>query len=182
MTFSYFPGCTLKTKGARLDRCAQLAAKALGFTLEELPEWQCCGAVYPMARDEVATRLSSVRALVQAMGIAHHFEALLGTDDFDFAYKPAEKAYLTVCRMLNVPPEQCIMIDDSAANLHAAKALGMRTVWYGQQTHDLPFVDFAAADMAALCAWAAEDWQKSYYEAGDDLITIGRYPEIMTNQ
>ena len=66
MTFSYFPGCTLKTKGARLDRCAQLAAKALGFTLEELPEWQCCGAVYPMARDEVATRLSSVRALVQA--------------------------------------------------------------------------------------------------------------------
>ena len=66
MKFSYFPGCTLKTKGARLDRCAQLAAKALGFTLEELPEWQCCGAVYPMARDEVATRLSSVRALVQA--------------------------------------------------------------------------------------------------------------------
>ena len=66
MTFSYFPGCTLKTKGARLDRCAQLAAKAFGFTLEELPEWQCCGAVYPMARDEVATRLSSVRALVQA--------------------------------------------------------------------------------------------------------------------
>mgnify|MGYP002529896671 FL=1 len=66
MTFSYFPGCTLKTKGARLDRCAQLAAKALGFTLEELPEWQCCGAVYPMARDEIATRLSSVRALMAA--------------------------------------------------------------------------------------------------------------------
>lgn len=66
MTFSYFPGCTLKTKGVRLDQCARLAAKALGFTLEELPEWQCCGAVYPMARDEIATRLSSVRALVQA--------------------------------------------------------------------------------------------------------------------
>ena len=46
--------------------CARTAAKALGFTLEELPEWQCCGAVYPMARDEIATRLSSVRALVAA--------------------------------------------------------------------------------------------------------------------
>ena len=66
MTFSYFPGCTLKTKGVRLDRYAHLAAKELGFTLEELPEWQCCGAVYPMARDEIATRLSSVRALLQA--------------------------------------------------------------------------------------------------------------------
>ena len=66
MKFSYFPGCTLKTKGVRLDTCARKAALALGFTLEELPEWQCCGAVYPMARDEIATRLSSVRALVAA--------------------------------------------------------------------------------------------------------------------
>lgn len=66
MTFQYFPGCTLKTKGVRLDQCAQNAAKALGFTLQELPEWQCCGAVYPMARDEIATRLSSVRALIAA--------------------------------------------------------------------------------------------------------------------
>ena len=66
MKFQYFHGCTLKTKGVRLDACARKAALALGFTLEELPEWQCCGAVYPMARDEIATRLSSVRALVAA--------------------------------------------------------------------------------------------------------------------
>ena len=66
MKFQYFPGCTLKTKGVRLDACARTAALALGFTLEELPEWQCCGAVYPMARDEIATRLSSVRALMAA--------------------------------------------------------------------------------------------------------------------
>ena len=44
MKFQYFPGCTLKTKGVRLDTCARKAALALGFTLEELPEWQCCGA------------------------------------------------------------------------------------------------------------------------------------------
>ena len=66
MKFQYFPGCTLKTKGVRLDACGRKAAQALGFTLEELPAWQCCGAVYPMARDEIATRLSSVRALAQA--------------------------------------------------------------------------------------------------------------------
>ena len=70
MKFPYFPGCTLKTKGVRLDTCARKAALALGLTLEELPEWQCCGAVYPMARDEIATRLSSVRALVAARDAA----------------------------------------------------------------------------------------------------------------
>lgn len=66
MTYSYFPGCTLKTKGKQLDIWGRAAAEALGFTLEELPQWQCCGAVYPMAKDEIATRLSSVRALMAA--------------------------------------------------------------------------------------------------------------------
>ncbi len=64
MKFKYFPGCTLKTKGKDLDRYARASAEALGFELEELTDWQCCGAVYPMAKDEIATKLSSVRALV----------------------------------------------------------------------------------------------------------------------
>jgi heterodisulfide reductase subunit B len=38
----------------------------LGFTLQELPQWQCCGGVYPLGKDEIATKLSSVRALVAA--------------------------------------------------------------------------------------------------------------------
>ena len=66
MTYSYFPGCTLKTKGKELDKFGRQAAAALGFTLDEIDQWQCCGAVYPMAKDEIATRLSSVRALASA--------------------------------------------------------------------------------------------------------------------
>lgn len=66
MIYSYFPGCTLKTKGKDLDIYGRNAAEKLGITLEELPDWQCCGAVYPLAHDEIATKLSSVRALVSA--------------------------------------------------------------------------------------------------------------------
>lgn len=66
MTYSYFPGCTLKTKGRDLDIWGRRSMEALGITLEELPQWQCCGAVYPQARDEIATKLSSVRALAAA--------------------------------------------------------------------------------------------------------------------
>lgn len=66
MTYSYFPGCTLKTKGKDLDIWGRAAMKALGVELRELPDWQCCGAVYPQAKDEIATRLSSVRALMSA--------------------------------------------------------------------------------------------------------------------
>lgn len=66
MTYSYYPGCTLKTKAKDLDRYARASAEALGVTLEEIEDWQCCGAVYPMAQDEIATKLSAVRALDSA--------------------------------------------------------------------------------------------------------------------
>ncbi len=65
-TYSYFPGCTLKNKAKDLDAYARASAEALGFSLEEIPEWQCCGGVYPTAKDEVAQKLSSVRALAAA--------------------------------------------------------------------------------------------------------------------
>ena len=55
MVFSYYPGCTLKSKATELDRYARLSASALGFELEEIENWQCCGGVYPMAKDEIAT-------------------------------------------------------------------------------------------------------------------------------
>lgn len=90
MTYSYFPGCTLKTKAKQLDAFGRKAASALGVELAELPDWQCCGAVYPMAKDEIATKLSSVRALVSAReknqplvtlcSACHHVIKLVNTD------------------------------------------------------------------------------------------------------
>ena len=66
MVYSYFPGCTLKTKAKDLDRYGRESAKALGFELEEIENWQCCGGVYPLGTDEIASKLSSVRALNDA--------------------------------------------------------------------------------------------------------------------
>ncbi len=66
MKVSYFPGCTLKTKAKDLDLYARKCAEVLGVTLEEIENWQCCGGVFTTARDEIATKLSSVRALNEA--------------------------------------------------------------------------------------------------------------------
>ncbi len=66
MKYSYYPGCTLKNKACDLDRYARASAKALGFELCEIENWQCCGGVYPLGSDEIATKLSSVRALNDA--------------------------------------------------------------------------------------------------------------------
>ncbi|WP_107879800.1 pyrimidine 5'-nucleotidase [Neisseria animaloris] len=100
-----------------------------------------------------------VQVLADALNITPYFDALFGTDDFGLCYKPDEQSYLSVCRLLAARPENCIMVDDSADNLHAAKALNMRTVWFGKHAHPLPFIDFAANDMAGLARWVGESEQ-----------------------
>ena len=62
----YYPGCTVRAQkedGFEQESLAILAA--LGIQAQELEEWECCGAVYPMAQDEYVGLLASVRALNQ---------------------------------------------------------------------------------------------------------------------
>ena len=63
MKVSYFPGCTLRTKAKDLDLYARRSAEVLGIELCEIEDWQCCGGVFVSAKDEIASKLSSVRAL-----------------------------------------------------------------------------------------------------------------------
>ncbi len=44
MEFSYYPGCTLTGSAKELDDSFRGAATKLGVTLNELPDWTCCGA------------------------------------------------------------------------------------------------------------------------------------------
>lgn len=66
MKVTYFPGCTLRTKAKDLDLYARRSAEVLGFELCEPEDWQCCGGVFVSASDEIATKLSSIRALIAA--------------------------------------------------------------------------------------------------------------------
>ena len=66
MKIAYYPGCTLKNQAKDLDRYAIESAAALGYELEEIENWQCCGGAYTSAKDEIATKLPAVRALASA--------------------------------------------------------------------------------------------------------------------
>ncbi|KES09467.1 putative hydrolase (HAD superfamily) [Snodgrassella alvi SCGC AB-598-O02] len=91
-----------------------------------------------------------VQALIQAMQLQAYFQQLIGIDNINYHYKPHPRAYQTVCRQLAIHPSQCIMVDDSLANLQTAKTLGMRTVWFGQHTYPQTGIDVAVANMPAL--------------------------------
>lgn len=76
MSVAYFPGCTLSTKAAGYDRSGRAVAQTLGMTFEELPEWQCCGATFPLATDNTMALIAPTRLLTQAQKAGGHVTTL----------------------------------------------------------------------------------------------------------
>jgi heterodisulfide reductase subunit B len=66
MSLPYYPGCTLSTQAKSYDRSARGVAAALGLELEELSEWQCCGATFPLVTDDSMALIAPTRVLCQA--------------------------------------------------------------------------------------------------------------------
>ncbi len=95
MGIPYFPGCTLSTKAKNYDRSGRAVAEALGLPLEELPEWQCCGATFPLMLDDSMALIAPTRILYEAQqagdrvttlcsicfNVLRRSQALLGRDE-----------------------------------------------------------------------------------------------------
>jgi heterodisulfide reductase subunit B len=48
MKYTYFPGCSLKSTEIAYEQSLKLSSEALGIQLQELADWNCCGAtLYP---------------------------------------------------------------------------------------------------------------------------------------
>ncbi len=65
MKVSYYPGCTLKTKAKNLDDAALASMAVFGVEFEELPRWNCCGAVHSLAYDDLIHQVAPVRDLIR---------------------------------------------------------------------------------------------------------------------
>ena len=66
MKIGYYPGCTLKTKATNLEQTALAALRVLGVEYLELDRWNCCGAVFSLADDDLIHQVAPVRDLIRA--------------------------------------------------------------------------------------------------------------------
>ena len=86
MTYSYFPGCTLKNKAKDLDHYARISAVALGFTLDELPAWQSCGGDI-QTDDNIVLKANNYLKLAEPYQgeteVLHYLEVLRDKVGFD---------------------------------------------------------------------------------------------------
>ncbi len=53
MEYGYYPGCSLTGSARRLDKGVRKVMRALGHTLTEIPDWNCCGALEYGDRNEL---------------------------------------------------------------------------------------------------------------------------------
>jgi len=66
MKLSYFPGCSLKGLGRAYEESLLPVMRHLGVELEELDDWNCCGATAYMAVDEGKACVLAARNLALA--------------------------------------------------------------------------------------------------------------------
>jgi heterodisulfide reductase subunit B len=63
MKLPYYPGCTLKDRTSQLESTALAAAEKLGVELQEMSNWTCCGAVYPVSETKIMNLVAPIRIL-----------------------------------------------------------------------------------------------------------------------
>lgn len=66
MKYTYYPGCSLETSAKAYDESFRFVFNALGQEIEELEDWNCCGATYYMSIKETISFVISARNLALA--------------------------------------------------------------------------------------------------------------------
>lgn len=66
MNFPYYPGCSLEGASGPYDRSLRKVLSALGHELDEIDDWNCCGATMYMGIQETVALAVSARNLAMA--------------------------------------------------------------------------------------------------------------------
>ncbi|MBK5107595.1 MAG: CoB--CoM heterodisulfide reductase iron-sulfur subunit B family protein [Anaerolineales bacterium] len=74
-TYSYFPGCSLEKMALSYNQSAMLTTKAVGVELQELEDWNCCGATSYFHVDELLAYTMVSRNLAIAEKAGHDLVA-----------------------------------------------------------------------------------------------------------
>jgi len=71
------------------------------------------------------------RRVLSRLRIMHHFESIVDIHLLDFLNKPDRRSYEKALGFVDAKPEECILIEDSGANIEGARRLGITTVMVG---------------------------------------------------
>ena len=72
----------------------------------------------------------NVAVMLGALGIARDFDAIVGAEDVS-AGKPDPQVFLAAAAALGLAPRQCIVVEDAAVGIEAARRAGIKSIGVG---------------------------------------------------
>ena len=100
----------------------------------------------------VGTASKNAPVILEKTGLMPYFDKIsCGLDTTKS--KPDPEVFLVAAKKLGLPPEECLVVEDSAAGIEAAAAGGMKSLGVG------PFYQSLHADYEAPALCKVEDWE-----------------------
>ena len=91
-----------------------------------------------------------VHAVLKLLRVDDLFDDVFAIEHARYRPKPEMAGFLRLLRKHHLNPAHCVMVEDSAENLQAAKRLGMRTVWVDNTSRSPAYVDVKIRDVMEL--------------------------------
>lgn len=92
----------------------------------------------------------NVEVVLEVLGFADYFQAIVSAEDVERG-KPDPQIFLLAASRLGVPPSRCIVVEDAAAGIEAARRAGMRNIGLGRRGASLG-ADVVVSSLSALPA------------------------------
>ncbi len=100
MKLTYYPGCSLLGMGIAYDESIRQIFKSLSVELEDLDDWNCCGATAYMAVNETAAYALAARNLCRA-------EKQISDGSIQDVIAPCAACYLVLNKAQHLLEEDC---------------------------------------------------------------------------
>jgi beta-phosphoglucomutase len=69
----------------------------------------------------------NVEVMLRALGVDHELDAIVAAEDVA-AGKPDPQVFLAAASRLGVPPDRCVVVEDAAVGVEAARRAGMKAI------------------------------------------------------
>lgn len=76
---------------------------------------------------------ANLDVVLEVTGLARCFDALVSAEDVTVG-KPDPQVFLKAASRLGLPPSQCVVVEDAAAGVEAARRAGMRSIGVSRKT------------------------------------------------
>ncbi len=96
----------------------------------------------------VASSSKNAKTILSMIKLFDKFDVITDGNDIENS-KPDPEIFLLTSKRLNVPPEDCVVIEDAEAGIEAAKKSGMKQIGIGTN-ESLPNADIIKKDLSEI--------------------------------